>query len=497
MSPVAAKLICAVWVAALFYLNRDRSFRTSIALWIPVLWFAITGSRPLSAWFGVGDIYGVSVAELDSGSPFDANFYATLTAIGVGILAWRWRSTRLTLATNWPLLLYFGYCLLSVAWSDTPNIALKRWVKSTGDIVMALLVVTDAQPLGALRRLFSRLGFLLLPFSLIAMRYIPEIGRYFDFWDGSPHNSGVTTNKNALGADAFILGLGALWQVLRLLPRSNIPNRSRQLLAQGTLLAVAVYLSYSAHSATAGTCFTLAAALILVLHTRKYKGRPKAVQSLIMKLGVIGVLIQITGAQALVLQLIGRNPDLTGRSSEIWPAVIPMCPNVFLGAGFESFWTGSRMQKLWELFPSTYINESHNGYIEVYLNLGFIGLVLLAFVFFYAYRTGLAALRNDPNGASVMLVYGLTALLYNYTEAGFRMLYYTWSFLLLMIMMASYILKHAEETRTAGAPGRGPSTVSSGSPRKTEWWTPQQQREADAVVWGQFACSPTFKGRSS
>jgi O-antigen ligase len=480
MPPVVAEGFCAFWVAALFYLNRDKSFRTSPALWIPVLWFAVTGSRPLSAWLGIGTADEMTVAALDSGSPVDAYFYAALTVLGIAVLVFRWRTTRAMLATNWPVLLYFTYCLLSVSWSDTPNIAFKRWVKATGDIAMALLVVTDPQPLGALRRLFSRLGILLLPFSVIAIRYIPTIGRYFEFWDGSPHNAGVTTNKNALGADAFILGLAALWQVLRLLPQSDIPNRTRQLAAQGCLLAVAAYLSYTAHSATAGTCFVVSAALILMLHMRRYKGRPRAVRALLVALGAIGVLIQVTGARALVLQIIGRNPDLTGRASEIWPALIPMCPNPLIGAGFESFWTGARMQKLWDLFPSTHINESHNGYIEVYLNLGFIGLAFLALLFVYAYRTSVAALRKDPNGASLMLAYCLTALLYNYTEAGFRMLYYTWSFLVLLIMMAGYILKHAQETRTAGAAVREASPVSAGVPGKTEWWAPQWQVDAGA-----------------
>ncbi len=447
-------------------------------------------------WLGTGgsnSFQGQTVEALDNGSPVDAAFFATLTAVGAAILVRRWRSTRPLLATNWPVLLYFGYCLVSVTWSDSPDIALKRWIKATGDVVMALLVATDTQPLGALRRVFSRVGFLLLPFSVIAIRYLPEIGRYFEFWDGSPHNGGVTTNKNSLGADAFILGLGALWQVLRLLQRSNIPNRSGQLVAQGSLLAVSVYLSYNAHSATAGTCFTLAAVLMVMLHTQKYKGRPKAVKSLMLTIGVIAVLIQVTGARALFLQAIGRNPDLTGRASQIWPVLIPMCPNVLIGSGYESFWTGARMKKLWDLFPMTHLNESHNGYIEIYLQLGVIGLMLLGIVFFHGYRTAIAALRNDPSGASLTVVYLFSALLYNYTEAGFRMLYYTWSFLLLLIIMAGYLSKYTEETRIAETPERGPLRMSVGASHWTEW-TPQQQIGVRAV-WGQ--AFPTFNGRSS
>ena len=49
-----------------------------------------------------------------------------------------------------------------------------------------------------------------------------------------------------------------------------------------------------------------------------------------------------------------------------------------------------------------------------------------------------------------MLAYILVALIYNYTEAGFRMLNYIWGFLVLLIMMAGYILEHAESVQTSG-----------------------------------------------
>ncbi len=454
MSPLIAKAICAVWVGALFYLNRDKSLKTSFGLWIPVFWFVITGSRPLSMWLGIGGEGALTVDALDGGSPVDAMFFGSLTAAGIIILASRNRTTYLALQRNWPLLLYFTYCLVSVMWSDSPSIAFKRWVKALGDIVMALLVVTEAQPLAALRSLFSRVGFLLLPFSIICIKYIPEIGRGYDYWIGTAYYVGVTTNKNSLGATSFVLGLGALWQVLRLWPKTDIPNRSQKLIAQGMLLGVAAWLLNIANSATSKLCFVAAGGLMMILHMRTYKGRPRAVKTLVATVLVIGGVLQITGAKALLFQMIGRNADLTGRATEIWPALFRLAPNALLGAGFESFWTGARMQQLWALFPGTHLNESHNGYLEIYLNLGVVGLILLAIVFFTGYRTSLAALRKDPNGASLMLAYILVSLIYSYTEAGFRMLYYTWSFLILLVIVAGDILRSSEGTQTERTPQR-------------------------------------------
>ena len=76
----------------------------------------------------------------------------------------------------------------------------------------------------------------------------------------------------------------------------------------------------------------------------------------------------------------GRNSTLTGRT-DIWAAVIPMAPNPLVGAGFESFWLSPRVAaRLWELFPNLPLNEAHDGYIEVYLELGWVGVGLIGLI---------------------------------------------------------------------------------------------------------------------
>ena len=101
------------------------------------------------------------------GSPTERLLYSVLIAAGLAVLVYRGRRAFSLLTDNWPIVLYFSYCLLSVVWSDYPDVAFKRWIKSTGDIVMVLVIVTDAKPLAALQRLFSRIGFVLLPASVL------------------------------------------------------------------------------------------------------------------------------------------------------------------------------------------------------------------------------------------------------------------------------------------------------------------------------------------
>jgi exopolysaccharide production protein ExoQ len=447
MNASLATLVYALGIAGLFYLNRDKSAHTSRALWLPVIWFWILGSRSVSMWFGMAP--AETAGALMDGSPIDAFFFQLLIAGGLVVLVRRGQRSLAVMKTNWPIVLYFSYCLTSVIWSDFPDVAVKRWIKATGDVVMALVVVTDAQPVAALRRLFSRVGFVLLPASALLFKYYPYLGRKYDPWLGRQSFVGVTTDKNLLGVTAYVLALGTLWQVTRLWRNRSQPNRSRQLLAQCALFGLALWILFSANSATSQSCFILGAIVMLVTGLRRIRNRPGAVHATILTIAMLGGLIKITGADAVVFRALGRNSNLTGRASDIWPLLIPMAPNPIVGAGFESFWLGPRLQKVWDAFPNLYVSEAHNGYIELYLNLGALGVCLIILILVQGYRRSVAAFRIDPNSNSLMLAYVLTVSIYSYTEAGFRMLDFAWSFLLLAVIGAGRIAEFSRRTRAA------------------------------------------------
>jgi O-antigen ligase len=85
------------------------------------------------------------------------------------------------------------------------------------------------------------------------------------------------------------------------------------------------------------------------------------------------------------------------------------------------------------------LNEAHNGYIEVYANLGWVGLGLIVFVLIGGYVRAAAAFFRNPPVGSLLLAYVVTAVVYSATEAGFRYLLPMWIFLLLSIVGASAV----------------------------------------------------------
>jgi exopolysaccharide production protein ExoQ len=441
MNPSLASLICACGIAGLFYLNRDRSVRTSKALWLSVVYLWIVGSRSVSVWLGLTPSAGTNV-QLE-GTPIDAAIFGLLLAAAVVVLIRRSSRTRTLLAANWPILIYTLYCLMSVAWSYYPGVSFKRWIKALDDVAMVLVILTDGQPLAAIKRVFARVGFLLFPASVLLIKYYDHLGRTYDP-SGGMSNTGVTTNKNVLGVVVLVISLGALWNIRALLIDKDEPHRGRRLVAQGTLLAFGLALFSMADSATSIACFVLGGGLILATGLRSIRIRPARVHILCLAIILAGGVALLFGGEGDVANVLGRESNLSGRT-RIWAAVIPAVSNPIVGDGYDSFWIGPDVQKVWRS-PSLSgwwhpegLNEAHDGYIEVYLNLGWVGVCLIALILISGYGRAVVAFRYNPPIGGLMLAYIIVSAVYSITEAGFQSPHPMWIFLLLGVFGASGI----------------------------------------------------------
>ena len=462
MNPLIATVVYAIGVAVLFYLDRDRTVRTSGALWLPVVYLWVLGSRPVSFWLGMSPA-NPDPATLNE-SPLDGAFFAALLVAGLWVLFQRKDRVLSFLGASWPILVYFFYCLLSVLWSDYPGVASKRWIKAIGDLVMVLIVLTEKQPVAALGRLFSRAGFILVPFSILFVKYYPYLGRVYDPYTGRQMFNGLATDKNMLGVITYVLLLGAVWRVLALLRSDEVtPHRGRSLLAQGTLLASGIYLLIDSNSVTSLVAFVLGTGLMLATSLRFIKRRAAAVHVLVLSLVIGFGSVMLLGNGVSAVSALGRTSTMSGRT-DIWAALIPMAPNPVVGAGFESFWLNrDAILKLADATGGQHLNEAHDGYLEVYLQLGWVGVGLIALILIDGYRRSVAAFRRNPAWGSLLIAFIVSAAVYNLTEAGFRMMDPIWIFLLLAIIASGSIVSGIvpESSRSHGVaakPRRGIST---------------------------------------
>jgi len=297
--------------------------------------------------------------------------------------------------------------------------------------VMLLVVLTDQNPLAATRRLFARLAFVLLPLSVLFILQYPTLGSFYDSSSGVTYYSGVTTQKNTLGQTCMVCGLASLWSFVAAFENRKMPHRVRHLAAHGMILASAVWLIVKADSMTSMSCLALAGAVMIMATQRWVAARPGGINAIVggaVGLAVFAVFIDSAGS---LLHSLGRNATLTGRTA-IWKAVLSLHTNPLVGTGFESFWLGSRLQVVWSA-SDVGILQAHNGYLEIYINLGWIGVILLGGLAVTGYRHALAVFRQDPEAGRLALAFFAAGLIFSLSEAGFRMMNLIWFAFLLAI----------------------------------------------------------------
>jgi O-antigen ligase len=449
MSPRLATVVFVAGILGLFYLDRDRLARTSRALWIPAIWIFIGASRMLSQWLNLGEPLDTPDAYLE-GSPLDRAVLSGLLIVGIVILIRRWERTWGILRSNLPLILFLLYCGMSAAWSDYPFVAFKRWTKTLGNVTMVLLILSDANPIAAMKRVFARTGFFLIPLSVLFIKYYPQLGRGYSRWTWQPFYTGVTTEKNALGAICLVFGLASAWRFIDAFRRNEGSTRRGQLIAHGTVIVMAMWLFTMADSSTSLACFILGTAIMLLMRAIGTR-RALTVHLIVGTVVAIGLFaFFFLDAYASIVEALGRDATLTGRT-ELWEELLQMGTRPWLGTGFETFWLGERAEYFWEKYYF-HPNQAHNGYIETYLNLGWIGVGLLGVLMATGYRNVTRAFRTDVGSASLRLAYFTVAALYSVTEAAFKVMHPVWIVFLIAVTALPEIADAREEAMPTGEP---------------------------------------------
>lgn len=428
MTPIATAAF-ACGILGLFMLDREKGAPSSWALWVPVVWVLIAASRPVSMWLNMAP--SGSADEVLDGSPVDRAVFMALMVVGLTALSQKLPKAQQVMRANPLLVAFFAYCGISIVWSDFPLVAFKRWIKFAGDLVMVLLVLTERDPMAAFNRFLSRLSFLLIPLSVLFIKYYPELGRGYDRWTYKPILVGVTYNKNLLGMICLLLGVGMFWRFVDALQRKGA-GRHGALIARAVVLAQAGWLLSVAHSATSSSCFAMGCILVLWTSVASLAKRRVLVHCLAGSMVLVAFSALFLNLGSGLVETIGRDSTLTGRT-ELWERIIGMTGNPILGAGFESFWLGDRLAELWRVYwwqP----NQAHNGYIEVFVNLGVVGVIGLVAIIVHGYRKAAEGVYRGKVVSRLHLAYIVIAVTYNFTEASFKMLSPVWFVFLLAII---------------------------------------------------------------
>jgi exopolysaccharide production protein ExoQ len=431
MPPKIALLLTLGFVFWLLARDLKQRQHLSSALWIPLIWLLIIGSRSLSSWFGA---QSAGDPQLD-GSPLDRWVFLGLIVAGIFVLVnRRVRFSDLVAGNQW-LFIFFLYLGFSVLWSDYPFVAFKRWIKDVGNIIMVLVILSESNPVEAVKTVFLRCAFVLVPLSITFIKYFPDMGRSYNPFNGAVEYCGVTDNKNLLGSTLIIYSIVLLWETLELHDdQSRIKNRFAMPSCL-VLLGMVGWLFLKARSQTSLVCTLLGAGILLGMRLPSVRNRAGRLEIYALGTALLFALLNAAfNVSAMVIHALGRNTTLTDRT-EIWHRLLHASINPLIGTGYYSFWLDpQRVDKVSEGF-FYHLNEAHNGYIETYLNSGLIGLFLLAALLIFAFRKIKREMLNEEGSYPVVrLVFLVAAVIYNYTEAAFDRLDFIWFVMLLAIV---------------------------------------------------------------
>ena len=414
MPPSLALFLWLILLVALLRFDPAKDSRVSFALWVPVIWMFILGSRLPSQWLG-GQV-GQAAQALEEGNPIDRTFSSFLILLAIGILMLRAFNWGSFVTRNLALIAVLFFALLSVLWSDSSFIAFKRWFRDLGNYLMILVTLSDPRPFEAMRTLLRRLCYLLIPLSILLIKYYPEIAKHYDSWTGIATYAGAATSKNMLGMACLISGLFFFWDTVTRWSNRKQRRTKRIILLNIAFIGMTLWVLNMANSATSRLCLALGCLVIAVAHSKAFQRHPGFFKVLIPA-GLLLYLILALGfdINGQVAGAVGRDPTLTDRT-KIWSLLLSMQANPLLGTGYESFWLGPRLHKIWRSGLGS-INEAHNGYLQVYLNLGMMGLFVLVGFLIASYRTICKGLKPLSSLCSFGLAVWTVLLFYNVTEA--------------------------------------------------------------------------------
>ena len=213
---------------------------------------------------------------------------------------------------------------------------------------MGLVVLSETSPRRAIESIIRRSAYILVPFSLLLIKYFPAYGVAFADWSGKRMWVGVATQKNGLGRICMVVSLYFIWSLIRRWQGNNPRIWKYQTHLELLVFLMAIWLlkgpGLGAYSATS----IIALGMSLIICSGFYLAKKRGILVgftpliiIIIAIMVYGIIVVYTGEVKFgsLTASMGRNETLTDRTA-IWARIVPEVKRrPLLGIGFGGFWT--------------------------------------------------------------------------------------------------------------------------------------------------------------
>lgn len=327
-------------------------------------------------------------------------------AITLLLLLLRWRTSIRTALQNKAIWFIILLTLLSFIWSDLSDDSLRKGINAFATSLFGLYLASRFSLREQIKLLTIALGVVTVAsflFSLAFPSVAIETGANAGAWRGP------LTQKNLLSRVMLLSSFVFFFDML------NQPIKQRRI--HYVLMVLSLLLVLLSNSKTALLILFVLLLLSPLYLLLKMEGRV-LIPLLILLILLVGssTTILLGNWENLTISL-GRDPTLSGRT-ELWDAAFDMiAARPWLGYGFQAFWiddgAATYIWKIVQYKPP----HAHNGYINIALDLGLIGLFLFVLNLLLTYSRSVRWAKLDGTTWGLFpLIYTTFLIIYNQSE---------------------------------------------------------------------------------
>jgi O-antigen ligase len=375
------------------YLPRFR-FAQTLESALAVLVIFLFSSALLSQLFGGGE----------EGSPILRLIWPPVYLLTLILIVMRPMPVLGLMVRAWPLMVLAVLPMVSACWSLDPGLTLRRGLGVLFPALFALWMASRFSWRDLIRLLAVSLSVLAVG-SLVMSVLFPAYGVMHEIHPGAW--SGLWFEKNRMGAVMALAAMSGMAAAF------TTPHR-REVRYWGALVILAVFLVLMSTSKTA-----LMACMIGVLGpVMIYLARQGFIMAAIAVFsglfGVFALTLVILIGPGVILEALGRDPTLTGRT-DIWIGLlqaVQMRP--WTGFGWGVFWLVEDGPVFWVRQATQWeVPSAHNSWLEIALALGLPGAIWAILVYLGGLVSAMKRLFSGVEAywaLPAMAVWGLTSM---------------------------------------------------------------------------------------
>lgn len=377
----------------------------------------------INTFIGTNPFGAASLSARAEGNPLDRLVMLGLAGLSILVLLLNWRELRSILLRGSGVWMIAGIALLSVLWSQHPDLTLRRSILFLCSALIAAGIAAGVKDLSRLHRSFSYFMSAIVVLNLIVIVALPHIGIE------ELGARGIYSQKNVAGLVAMIAML-----IIGTSMAQQSVGSADWCFSLAMLILAFIFLVLTKSKTSLG--LTVAVLAIVCFLAIIEKGGPVLVLGSLLCVLLAGAAV-LAGIAAFDFDLaritaaVFGDTSFTGRD-ELWAFVYRSATEHFLlGYGYGAFWdVGVGADPLLRIEPGAWlgdiapgiINQAHNGYLDLWVQIGLPAMLLGVATVAFAILAGTVAsfmlpkTHRDRTALIAMVALLVVYLLHNLTE---------------------------------------------------------------------------------